>query len=234
MKKTIAILMVLAIVAGLVFAGTATLSVKSLVANKYPGFKLSGTDQATSGATGNASYASGWYDDENAEFAEGIAHGVYVDGSGTINAVNSIAEKDIIVWFTLSQSGSEGVGDSNSRYAKLGRTFDFDITVGNMTLRNAADTAYVASPSENQTVAPVDADSGQSIITYTKASVTAGNELTILDSTAEDMGTSEFRVIYNGTVQDGQEIGTFKVKWPKKATLEEGKYQADVVVTITT
>jgi len=228
MKKTIAILMVFVVVAGMAFAttnvGDATLKVLSYVEKRYPGFKLNGVDQATGGENVDSTLGLSWTDETQTAYGDDETHGTYSNGEGTINAKMSISEADITVLFTLTQTGSEGVDQSdNSRYARMTNAYDFDITVGNMVLLDNGGAQITSDLVENTNY--VKPNTG---ITYTKGTVADTQKLTI---TTPETG-AEFHAVYNGIVKDDQEIGHFEVTWPATATLVEGNYEADVTVTI--
>lgn len=249
MKKVFAILVIMVILVGAVFAepaGTATLTITSEVTKRFPGFQLVGADQATGGASATASLRirGNNVEDETthettwtaaAASTDMTTHGDYDSGNNTIAAVNSISEQDIVVNFTLKQSGSEGYDSTSSKYyARNTHVYNFGVVVGNMT-KLGNNGQPVANPSANQTVVAKDATSTTDSpvdVKFTKGSVTTGNEIELKDSTDSIGADYRFVAVYKGTVYDDQTIGTFNVKWLHNADLEEGSYEATVTVTV--
>lgn len=232
MKKLIAILMVLAIVAGFAFAavsaGSATVKITSKVEKRYPGFKLEGIDQAENGATATASDAV--VTAANISANADITDHTYTEGEETLAAAQNIDEHDIVVNFRLYQDASEGYDTTvGKRFARSGNTFKFTIEIGNMILIDDTTGAQKTNPATDEYVVPVDPEGGENFV-FTKADADTGNDITITAPTGE---TYQFMAVYKGFVWDSQDIGTFNVKWPQKATLVNGDYEADVTVTIT-
>ena len=212
MKKLIAVLMVMAIVAGTVFAVSGDkLVLNSTVGEIKPEFKIK--DTITN--------------------VDGTAAGADVTTDKDISIEN-------IVWtFAVRQEGEYKLGENNAvidyEYSKYDKPvnvtvtlYPFKATIGSVTYVEA--TMPTISNATAATVAAADSEK----IEIAASTATKTEEINNVNQT---LPTVTFAVTYKGQKVDDRPIGTFTGTWTKDPTLPvEGAstlYTADVVLTYT-
>lgn len=213
MKKLIAILVVMIVLAGVVFAdgngtvnaGTQRITLKSDVEERLPNFLLQGsmTDYETALVNAN----------EGAAFA------------GTeLDSEKSIADENIVAYFVIIQNASKKFSDgSASDYARTQKTITFTFAIGNLTQQGVQTPKVINGALVAQSA--VAAAAG----TY-EVENDANSPYTNLITNSVEGQT--FTARYNGRVQNGQEIGRFAAQWNKDITAPNGTYKADITVLI--
>ena len=219
MKKLIAILAVLIVLAGAVFAtegtvneGTQRITLKSEVEEKLPNFLLKGS---------LTSYAA----IETA--ATSATNGTAFSG-GALNSDDSIADTDITAYFIISQNASKAASNAaDSDYARTQKTISFTFEIGALT-QQGVPSGKTAKTIPGTLVSAQKGTAGSYTVGSNDTASTHDNLIELdYDSTAQ-----KFTAVYNGRVQNGQEIGRFTAKWNKDVTAPNGTYKADITVLI--
>lgn len=219
MKKVFAILLVLAVVAGFVFADAGTvdtstkkLTVTSSVGIVYPQFKLTGV------------YSEDTYTAKNTTTP--------LDET-PITAL-SIADNTIKIDCTIAQFGGKNKSDASAvnGYARYKGTVTFDITVGNLveqTPGEGNDAKEVAGHIIDTDV--VAAATYQGFNGTGSGSSATGNQNLTNAIKNTKVSDSQITAKYNGKVVD-QNIGTFSAIWYQDDSVPTGEYKADITVEI--
>lgn len=222
MKKFIVILMVLAIVAGFAFAdptpavtvneGLKRITLSSEVEEFVPQFVFKGTmnsDYVTDAVTGNTS-------------------AVDFDGE-ELDSLLSIADEDIQAYFIILQNDAKDSNNQSQDYARYNNTITFTFAIGNLVEQNPnTDDNRVAKEVPGHLVA-------DSAVAAGKASYTGWKEnqqISLQNAITNSVNGQVFTSIYNGRVNNNQEIGRFSAIWYKDNTLPNGDYMADITVEI--
>ena len=208
MKKLIAILMVLAIVAGFAFAddastGNAQLTVITTINPPEPTFKLS-TTQVEDGLGGNAGATK---------------HVITADALLT-------APQEVT--FTITQT----------KLSKSVKAYTFTATATDLLLVRYKDpngnTVNNVSPTEH----PAAADAKKFPINGGNAGVAtvetfATADLTVDQATVTGADSASYVITYTGvTVDEDTNVGTFTCQWAANADAVPGEYEATVILTV--
>lgn len=213
MKKLITILAILIVLVGAVFAAntTADIRVSTEIGEVAPGFKLA--FKALTENSNTATYQTGYTS------AESVAAESNPTKGQIVITTNDMLSKDADITFAVKQT-----------VAKARKIANYTLSVATTDLKLYAvpnpTTGADETPSSAQIAASKFALSGDAAATITGVDnatyYTHGNPGT----------TVTFN--FNGTpVPADTEIATFNYKWNKNADAIPGKYQADVVLTIT-
>ena len=211
MKKLIAILMVLAIVAGFAFAavngatsnGTAVIDVKATIAESHPTFQLF-AKTITTQDTG-----------DNGDILTSSVAAEPTHGKVTI-ATDHLLTQDAVIVFAIQQNNS----------SRSTANYTLGVAATNLTLDNYASVGASTLEADEQFTVAI---SNLSVATDYTSTSTKGIKITA--------DTASFAADYDGKVVDGStnavELATFKATWTKNPTAVAGNYSATVTLTIT-
>ncbi len=214
MKKVIAILMVLAIVAGAAFAtdpevntGLKKIVLTSTVDEIIPQFVFKGTM--------NSDYST-----------EAVS---VTDTTATeLDSELSIADSDIQAYFIILQNAAKDKDNNASDYARYNKNISFAFAIGDLIEQNPGENRTAKQVAGNLVAnSAVAAEAG----TYTGSQ--ANESKTLTNAITNTLDGLTFTAKYNGRVDNGQEIGRFSAIWYKDSSLPNGEYKADITVTIT-
>ena len=218
MKKLIAILMVLVVVAGFAFAGTEThqLRIKSVVDEKLPAFLL----QYGSSYDGTAVHTN----DGRTVFTASATYPATTDPA----TAPTVANEDEVFDLSVIPAGNDGkypvtfvavlVKNSDDYYAKTTRTFTLTFSEGDFLNVTAQKVAYTVGKTISVTPA------------------TKANDLTGIASIAAGTADNSVDVVFNGeTVNaDNVVVASATYTYTPNKNIDKGTYYADVKLTITT
>ena len=225
MKKLIAILMVLAIVAGFAFAadpiktdsnGTSVIDVRTTIGEQFPEYQLKAISitQDTGVITTAVAVKDG-------------AHGLV-----TINT-NDLLTADVVVGFEINQI-------ANSR-TSVG--YDLSVKATDLVLNEINQTNNTMAPKAN----PADDEKFEVSLKTTFASTDTDAELLTITPTTTDEGNfagtdggftvqyldGKFVNVETATEGTVKQIGTFSYQWAKNKTAKVGDYSATVTMVVT-
>lgn len=217
MKKVFVILLVLTLAVCCVFAdasvneGSHRLTISSLVDQIFPQFAFYGTlnsDYSTDVVKAKTDNESG-----EAEIDSGL----------------DVSENDITVYFIIKQNSALKTDGTEAAYARYNQVLTFSISIGALTEQDPYGGRAAATVAgqivSNSAVAG-------SATTYT--GYKEGESKTLNNAISNSYDSLVFTSIYNGRVNNSQEIGRFAAVWYKDTTIPSGSYEADVTVTIAT
>ena len=223
MKKVFAILLVLALVAGFVFADSVTatvntgkqrLTVTSSVVEVVPQFAFYGTT--------NSDYSTSLSPATVVETDEGKFDGT------TLASGKSIADEDITLYFIIKQTGGVEQGTGTPRtYARYNDVVTFTFVIGALT-EQSPQTGKDAATGAGSLVA----NSAVAGTAATYSSKQGGDTKTLTNAIETTVSGQVFTSTYTGKVDGTQEIGRFAAIWNQDDTVPNGEYKADVTVTI--
>ena len=216
MKKLIAILMVLAIVTGFVFAsdplgttsnGSAAIEINATINPAYPLFQL----RATGFGTNNEASSS-------EDFTNPVTDNVENNGANNPASITITADdmltKSAVVNFDIYQRND----------ARAMAKYDLAVTATDLLLVQKADGTAVTSgqtAAQKFTVSPT-------TITVTPATGAAVANVTLSGATAGKLTAQ-----YNGGPVAETTLGTFACTWAANASAEAGQYKATITLTVT-
>lgn len=218
MKKVFAILLVLTLFAGAalfaeasVNTGAHRLTVSSLVDQIVPQFSFFGTL--------NSDYAT----DAIKAKTEAEADDAELD------SLRDISREDITVYFTIQQSSALKKDGTPENYARFNQVLTFSVSIGDLVEQDpygGRTAASVHGQLLENSAAP------GTVMTYT--GYKDGESRTLDNAIENSYDDLVFTSIYNGRVNNSQEIGHFAAIWYKDTRIPAGTYEADVKVTIAT
>ena len=219
MKKLIAILAVMIVIAGAVFATEATvneetqkITLSTTVKESLPQFLMVGTL--------NSNYTAGRV---NGIVAADNFTGTALT-SEALNSTASIADEDINAYFTIYQNTSKLKADGTTMtYARTQMAIDFTFAFGPLTQQDVPQ-GKTAKTVAGELVTASAATAG----TFTVGGNDYDNQISVTYTAA----SKKFTAVYDGRVDNDQEIGTFQIKWAKDPTVPNGTYKADITVNI--
>lgn len=217
MKKLITILAILTVLVGAVFADTADIRVSTTIGEVAPGFKLA--YKALAEANG-ASYTSG----TTGTVASSVVAGTPTKGEIVITT-NDMLQEDAAITFSVIQTVD-----------KARKTADYTLSASADALKlyQVPSTAqggysdYTGAQSANTMFLLA----GTTTTATTKAATITGVDRSTYYEHGE-AGTSVTFEFLGTPIPQNTEIATFTYQWNKNADAIPGKYQADVVLTIT-
>ena len=225
MKKVFAIIAIMVVLVGSVFAvenainQTSTITVKTLVQRSLPEFKLVGSLSATDAVpTGTITTVATHNNPQTAAYDGGAVNAEAID----------ISIDDITVYFAIYQTNMANVRAS----------YNLAYTAGQLVRMSAQNSATAATGDEAYTINPTGTVGANGTAVVTSAIVAAEENETYLALDA----TTNLVAAYTGRVNqpaEGQSVsdlllGTFNVKWLKDVEAKDGYYRADVVLAVTT
>ena len=242
MKKVFAIIAILVVLVGAVFAndtnavdGRATITVQSLVSRLIPIFELRaklGDTTFTSSTSADVTDATGTETISN----DGIQ--TYVDN--TTNAFDGellatgidISVDDITVNFGIFQVNKANVDATYTITYSAGKLTRVATDNGDYVAAGSPD-AYVINNAGNIGTANTDV---VQITAITKVDPTGNDAKYAISSLTEGANAGGISINYDGTVDASTSnilLGTFQVKWLHDVNAKDGEYRADVVLTVT-
>ena len=210
MKKAITILAVLIVLIGAVFADTADIRVSTEIGEVAPGFKLAFKELAQSN---QASYAEGYTTAESTAVASNPTKG------DIVITTNDMLTKNAVITFAVKQSVAD---------ARKVANYTLSVSTTNLTLYK------VPSPTTGADTDPTPAQIAANVFALegtAAATITGTDNATYY--THGDAGTSVTFNFTGAPVPANTEIATFTYQWNKNANAIPGKYQADVILTVT-
>ena len=225
MKKLIVILMVLAVVAGFAFAddpvatpavtvneGLKRITLTSEVEEFVPQFVFLGTmnsDYETDAVEGNTSAD---------------------DFDGTeLDSKLSIADEDLQAYFIIIQNDAMDSQNQSQDYARYNNTITFTFDIGKLVEQNPnTDDDRVAKEVPGHLVA----GSAKAAAAVSYTGWKENEQISLKNAILNSVEDQVFKSIYNGRVNNDQEIGRFSAIWYKDNTLPNGEYMADITLTI--
>lgn len=201
MKKIFAILLVLAVVTGCLFAtNNDKLQIKSVVGEVLPQFKIVDATQSKVGA-------------------------VTVTDSQIIASGKDISVTDITWDFIIKQEGETDSANTDVTYAKTKKTATLGISLGHFTGSTTNTVSSKDAPvfTAMAAVAPNDANAVQAENTRTKITVPEGTSLS--------QASVQATLVYYGVKWEDQNVITFTAKWTKDDSLPLDTYLADITLT---
>lgn len=210
MKKLITILAILTVLVGAVFADTADIRISTEIGEVAPAFKLS----YKAVATGNsATYTSGTTE----TVASSVVAGTPTAGEIVITT-NDMLTKDAAITFAVTQTVAN---------ARKTASYTLSANAGDLTLYEIPGTTEEEKTPSAEQIAANKFD----LVGDAAATITPVAHTDYYDNGRE--GTSVTFDFLGTPIPANTEIATFSYKWGKNADAIPGKYQADVVLTIT-
>ena len=220
MKKVFAIIAIMVVLVGAVFAveneinQTSTITVKTLVQRSLPEFKLVGSLTATNGEPTGTITTVATADNQTAAY----------EGDAVNAEATDISIDDITVYFAIYQTNQANVRAS----------YNLAYTAGKLVRMSAQNSSTAATGNDAYTIngnGSVGAN-GTAVVTTAIEANDAENETYLaLDD------TTDLVAAYTGRVSQDQTdllLGTFSVTWLKDVEAKDGYYRADVVLAVTT
>ena len=227
MKKLITILAIMIVLVGAVFAeetvneGKQRITLETDVKESVPQFVFQGS------LTG--------YDADDLETALSVAD-TSAEGSNNgklltsdaLKTNKSIADANILVYFIIKQNAAKFVDGTTPAptYARTQKTIEFSYVIGDLVQQapENAPSTWTAKRIPGHLVA-------SSATKAAAGNFTVGS--TQYDNQIENAVSEQtFTAVYNGRVENGQEIGRFQAQWDQDPTVPNGVYKADITLTI--
>ena len=226
MKKVFAIIAILVVLVGAVFAveneinQTSTITVKTLVQRSLPEFKLVGSLTATAGEPTGTITTVATHNNPQTTAYEGDA----VDAEAI-----DISIDDITVYFAIYQSNMANVRASYNLAYTAGKLVK--MSAQNSSTPDNSNNAYTINPSGT-----IGANGTAVITTAIEANDEENETYLALDDTTDLVAAYTGRVNQPAQGQSVSDLllGTFSVTWLKDVEAKDGYYRADVVLAVTT